>query len=80
MEVLLQDVWRSKMANQDQGPDKIKQAKSSLFVCLTGRSVRIHAWVLMDPDLNKMLKLGYKTYICMLAEWSMKIERKKKKN
>ena len=32
-----------------------------LFVCLTGRSLRRHTWVLMGPDLNKMLKPGYKS-------------------
>ena len=32
-----------------------------LFVCLTGRSVRRHTWVLMGQDSNKMLKPGYKS-------------------
>ena len=30
----------------------------SLYVCLTGCSVRRHTWVLMGPDANKMLKPG----------------------
>ena len=40
---------------------------------LTGGSVWRHAWGLTGPDLNKMLKPGYKAYISMLAEWSLKI-------
>ena len=31
------------------------------------------AWVLMGPDLNKMLKAGYRS---MLAEWTLQIRRK----
>ena len=31
-----------------------------LFVCLTGRSVRRHTWVLMGPDSNKMLQARLK--------------------
>ncbi len=44
-----------------------------LFVCLHPCSVRRHTWVLMGPDLNKMLKPGFKAYISMLALWSMEI-------
>ena len=31
-----------------------------VIVCLTGHSVPKHTWVLMGPDLHKMLKLGKK--------------------
>ena len=48
-----------------------------LFVCLTGLSVQRHAWVLLGPDLNKMLKPGYKS-LYKHADWmSMKLKRKK---
>ena len=33
---------------------------------------------MMGPDLNKILKSGYKIlYLSMLAEWALKIKRKK---
>ena len=35
--------------------------KVCLFVCFTGCSLWRHAWILMGPDLNKMLKLGNKS-------------------
>ena len=43
-----------------------------MFVCLTSRSVRRHAWVLIGPDLNKILKQAKEAYISMLAKWSLK--------
>ncbi len=41
-----------------------------LFVCLHARSVRRHTWVVMGPDLNKMLKPGFKSlykYACLVV-------------
>ena len=54
--------------NNDRRWDRIERFNVCLFVCerflmyvflfvyLTGRSVRRHTWVLLVPDLNKMLK------------------------
>ena len=42
-----------------------------LFVCLTGRSMRRHTWVLMGPDSNKMLKPGLKPLDEQLQGWML---------
>ena len=37
-----------------------------VFVCLSGRSMRGHNWVLMGADLNKVFRPGYKSFkICV---------------
>ena len=49
-----------------------------LFVCLTDHSMERHTWVLIGPDLNKMLKPGYKNlHKHASPEWSMKIKKEK---
>ena len=50
--------------------------------CLTGHSVWRHTWVLMGPDLNKMLKPGQKSlykHAGQLVYGNVKREREREK-
>ena len=52
--------------NQKEWYLNLESENVYLFVWLTCLSMRRHTWVLMGPDLNKMLRPGYKTLACWL--------------
>ena len=70
-----------KTSSHEMFPSCRSEVKNIWFICLTGRFLRRHTWVLMGPDpwdqtRTKWSRQGIKEFKkkSMQAEWSMKLK------